>query len=263
MAQFDAAAYWENRLADSYDLQGVGYSSLGRFYNRWMYRVRQRVFRRLICSLNLDFKNTAVLDLGSGTGFYIEQWNRLGVGSITGVDITTVAVQELKRKFPQHSFYQADVGAGLREQGTYDVVTAFDVLFHIVNDDQFRAAIRNSFDALRLGGFFLFSDNFVHAERAELAHQVSRPLDAIEKILIAAGFHIVQRVPMFSLMNAPVDCSSTYRKRFWNLLTRMIRTSEVAGFAIGAILYPVELWLTRSGESPSTEVMICRRPLAQ
>lgn len=113
MTAFDAGKYWEARLAGRYTFQGVGYSSLGRAYNSWMYRVRKYVFRRLIASLDLDLKNTSVLDVGSGTGFYIEQWKRLKVRSVTGVDITHTAVENLKRRFPEDDFYQADIGIGL------------------------------------------------------------------------------------------------------------------------------------------------------
>ncbi len=260
MSPFDAAQYWETRLSSHYTLQGVGYSSLGRSFNEWMYRVRKHVFCRLINSLHLDLKSTAVLDVGSGTGFYIDLWKRLGAQSVTGVDITQTAVENLKRRFPEGEFYQADIGTGLSWAGTYGVITAFDVLFHIVNDDKFAAAVRNCYQALRPHGVFIFSDNFLHRPRVELEHQVSRSLDDIQRVVVDSGFQIEKRVPMFSLMNSPVDSDSKYRKLYWKALNRAVGMGESAGFVTGATLYPLELWLTRSGESATTEIMVCRKP---
>ena len=259
MTTFDAAQYWEARLSDHYTLQGVGYSSLGQAFNSWMYRVRKHVFRRLISSLHLDLQSASVLDVGSGTGFYIEQWKNLRPKSTTGLDITQTAIENLKRRFPESEFRQADIGVSLPWVESYDVITAFDVLFHIVDDRQFAAAIRNCHAALRPNGWFIFSDNFLHGQGVRLEHQVSRSLEDIQRIVVEAGFQVKRRLPMFSLMNSPVDSDSKYRKLFWKALNRGVSLGEAAGFAIGASLFPLELWLTRSGESATTEIMVCRK----
>ena len=69
---FDPKAYWESRLSDEYSLAGVGYSGLGLSYNRWLYRIRKRVFRRTVRGFLVGDPGAArVLDVGSGTGFYI------------------------------------------------------------------------------------------------------------------------------------------------------------------------------------------------
>ena len=260
MSPFDAAQYWESRLASDYTLQGVGYSSLGRSYNSWMYRVRRHVFGRVITSLDLDFPNVSVLDVGSGTGFYVDLWKRMGVKSLTGVDITQTAVDRLSERFPDYKFCQADIGVGLPWVQTFDAITAFDVLFHIVSDDRFVAAIENCYQVLQAGGWFIFSDNFLHRQQVQLEHQVSRSLEDIERAVLDAGFQIERRLPMFSLMNSPVDSDNGYRRLFWKALNRAVSSSEAAGYAVGAALFPFELALTRKGESASTEIMLCRKP---
>ena len=240
MSPFDAAQYWESRLASDYTLQGVGYSSLGRSYNSWMYRVRRHVFGRVITSLDLDFPNVSVLDVGSGTGFYVDLWKRMGVKSLTGVDITQTAVDRLSERFPDYKFCQADIGVGLPWVQTFDAITAFDVLFHIVSDDRFVAAIENCYQVLQAGGWFIFSDNFLHRQQVQLEHQVSRSLEDIER--------------------AVLDSDNGYRRLFWKALNRAVSSSEAAGYAVGAALFPFELALTRKGESASTEIMLCRKP---
>jgi len=231
---------------------------MGRAYNYWLYRVRKRVFRRLVHSLKLNVRAISILDLGSGTGFYIEQWNAMGAKSVTGVDITTVAVDNLRKRFPTNAFYRADI-AEFQSVESYDLISAFDVLFHIVDDDRFRAAIENIYSAIRPGGSFIFSDNFIHHGTIKLEHQVSRSLESIERILIGAGFVIDRRTPMFSIMYAPVDSQNKVHQLLWKIMARVIKLSEVLGFVAGAVLYPLELLLTKSSESPSTEIMVCHK----
>jgi hypothetical protein len=47
----------------------------------------------------------------------------------------------------------------------------------------------------------------------------------------------------------------------WNILTRLIRQGEFAGFVLGGCLYPLESLLIRLlQESPTTEIVVCRKP---
>ena len=79
--------------------------------------------------------------------------------------------------------------------------------------------------------------------------------------LKAAGFEIVDRRPMFVLMNYPADTRSMLVKLAWTGLVGPAAVAEPLGWAIGALLYPVERALTRIlRQSPSTEVMTGRRP---
>jgi hypothetical protein len=48
---------------------------------------------------------------------------------------------------------------------------------------------------------------------------------------------------------------------WWRGISRLVRTHEAVGWVVGGLLCPVELVLTaRLRESPSTEMLICRKP---
>lgn len=265
MNESDPKSYWEKRLASHTGLTGVGYISLGQHYNNWLYKVRQKVFLKLMKSRHINFSATDVVDIGSGTGFYIEQWKKLGVKSITGTDITTVAVNRLQEKYPGHQFYQMDIGDSLSStpQAQYDIVSAFDVLFHIVDDSRFEKAIENIHTLLRPEGLFIFSDNFLHRETSRSAWQASRSLYEIESVLAKTGFTIVQRTPMFVLMNSPIDSQSRWLHLYWRSLVALAQKSDRLGFILCAFLYPLELFLIATlKESPTTEIMICKKTSA-
>lgn len=262
---FRVRDYWESRLRQSYSLQGVGYQRLGTQYNKWMYRLRARVFQRVARGLGVDWPSARVLDVGSGTGFYVDQWHQLGVPKVTGVDITSVAVQELARRFPRDEFVQLDVGKKLANDSRlvtrdYAAVSAMDVLFHIVDDAEYREAFRNLASLLRPGGWFIWSDNFLRHGTERVTHQVSRSLAESEAAVRQAGLEIVRRVPMFVVMNHPTDSRSKLARLAWTAMVAPAALAEPFGWLVGAALYPLDLALTSvMRESPTTEIMVCRR----
>src|SRR4051812_23676259 len=129
---FEARDYWEKRLADDYSLTGVGFRRLGPSFNAWAYRVRRERFLFAVQRLELDPDNAQVVDVGSGTGVYVDCWQSLGA-SVTGVDLTEVAVQQLRQAFPDGRFVRSDISEpGLVEligAESADAVSAMDVLF--------------------------------------------------------------------------------------------------------------------------------------
>ena len=204
-----------------------------------------------------------MLDVGAGTGFYVARWHSLGA-DVTGLDLTDVAVRELSECFPAARFVRADIGGPLTElplaPASFDAVSAFDVLFHIVDDAQYARAFSNIAALLKPGGWFLWSDNFLRHDTERVTHQASRPLAESVRLVEAAGFEIIDRAPMFVLMNYPADTTARLARWAWTALVAPAMLGEPFGWALGAALYPFERVLVRAvKESPSTEVMVCRR----
>lgn len=255
-------AYWNARFRTHWGPHAVGALAYGRQYNAWLYRVRKQVFRRLCRGLKLNLRGARVLDVGCGTGFYIEQWWSLGA-AVEGLDFSDEATARLRNAFPDVTFHTADVSdpGALTGLASFELISAFDVLFHIVDDALYQSALNTMSQALRPGGYFLYSDNFLHGPtRAFGDYWKSRSLGHVEGALAIAGFEILRRVPMFAVMNAPVDSRWRYAEWLWEMAMKPVRRSELAGYAMGALLYPVEIGLLALlREGPSTEVMICRK----
>jgi SAM-dependent methyltransferase len=254
-------AYWEQRLGAEYSLGGVGYIGLGEGFNRWGYRARRRVFLRTM----REFVATGarVLDVGSGTGFYLDRWRELGAGSIVGSDITDVAVSHLARRHPDVEVARFDAGDHTLpwEEESFDAVSAMDVLFHVVDDERFGRALHNAGRLLRPGGVLVFSDLFVHGEPWRAPHQAIRSLEEIAAAVDRAGLEVELRRPMLVLLNAPVDTHSRLLRALWTGLRTAALRGETLGTAAGAAVYPFELALAAAlREGPSTEIMVCRRP---
>ena len=263
---FDPRGYWEDRLARHYTHEGVGFLGLAEAYNAWMYRVRRRVFTAEAGRLFADARGQRVLDIGSGTGFYIDRWHEVGVTRVTGSDLTDVAVANLRARHANDEFVRFDVGDEGHPFGDqrFTIVTAMDVLYHLVDDRRYAQALSNVFELLEPAGCFVFTENFVHGDAVRVPHQVSRSLHEIEQAATGAGFEIVRRRPVFYLMNTPIDSTSHVHQAWWRMLKRLASRDEWIGAGVGALLYPFELALvSRLAEGPSTELMVCRRPAAR
>jgi SAM-dependent methyltransferase len=262
-ADFDPKQYWESRL-ETFDLSAVGYQSLGLAFNRWLYRLRHVVFQRAIHGLEPDWNGKDVLDVGSGTGFYISEWQRLGA-HVTGSDLTSTSVRALSAAYPGTEFVEWDMGEPPPfAPASFDAVSAMDALFHIVDDARYRAALQHISQLLTDGGYLIFSDFLVHSPAVRTTHQVIRPIDEVEEELDACGLELTLRRPMFVLMNTPVDSTNRALQLYWRKLTDLLLRLPRLGGPAGAVLYPPEYVLVSlCREGPSTELIVCRKRVSQ
>lgn len=182
---------------------------------------------------------------------------------MTGSDLSRTAVKGLLERFPDSEIVQLDIGAPLdgRLTASFDAVSAFDVLFHIVDDGAYLRAFRNASDLLRPGGVFIFSEYLMDGPTRRAEAWVKRSRGEIEAAVRAAGLVPFARHPMFFVMNPPTDPAPTLHRRAWRSMAQAIRRRPWLGGLAGACLYPVEVVLgaTRS-KGPSTQIVICRKP---
>jgi len=261
--QFNAKEYWEKRLQGNYDLHGVGLIEWGAQFNQWLYRIRRHGFLKSMLKEKASWDGTKVLDVGSGTGFYLACWKELGAEHIHGMDLTEVAAQNLQEKFPDMNIHCGDIGAnGLTGMDqTFDAISCMDVLFHIVDDEMYGHAFKHITQMLKDDGLFVFSDSWLKGEDVRGVHIVHRSRRLVSQLLEQAGLEVVEVRPMFVLMNAPVDSHNALLKSWWWCLYQLsARFHRLAGF-LAALLYPLErLLLKASGsDGPTTKVIVCRK----
>ena len=256
---FNPKKYWNDRLKENFDLIGVGDISLTMNYNIWSYKVTRHRLKKIFQQY-LPKKKGSVLDIGSGTGFVIEIWQQFGV-EVSGIDISAIAVNKLSEKFPMHKFHELDVGTQELPfvDDCFQVVSASSVLYHVLEDAALNQLLQSVHRVLQPGGYFIFSDNFIHGNSLNITHQKCRNLEDYEKALKQNGFEITNRVANYVLFNDPVDASGKFYPRIWNWLTRLTKKWKWFDSIIWPLLFPLELLLTSIlKESPAQEIMICK-----
>jgi SAM-dependent methyltransferase len=261
IGQAEAIQWWEDRHCDHRGFDAVGYAGAGEAYNSWLYRLRARLFWQHVAPLARP--DTSVLDVGSGTGFYLRLWQEAGAGQVAGSDVSMTAVRRLRERFPGTRIEGFDIAGPALElpQGQFELVSAFDVLFHLIDDEAYRRALGNLAHLVRPHGLLVISENFRRQGPRRFASvQVNREEGEILEELEEAGFEVLERRPMFVLMNAPACGGGPLLHAWWQRAHRLVTRRPRAGGILGPVLYPLELASLRFvRRAPSTELAICRR----
>lgn len=196
--------YWENRLADRFDVTGVGYAALGRRYNEVMYAARLRALERALAGIGRGLAGARVIDIGCGSGIYTDYCARNGVVDYVGLDIAEVSVTLLRRSFPHFHFEQLDItGPSPELPSDRNIALVADVFFHVVLDDLFARALSNVCASLAPGGLLIVSDNFGPRTLQTAPHVRFRSLDEYQRHLERAGLRIALIQPIFALLHPP------------------------------------------------------------
>ncbi len=265
MEKYVPEKYWEDVLSKDFSLSGVGFQILGKNYNQWLYRARKRIMEWFLRKHPLNIEEASILDMGCGTGFYVEFWKNKGAKHITGIDLTQKSVNELSKKFSYYSFFKGDIGdSKLNVNKKFDLVTAFDILFHIVDEDRFNNAIHNISLLAKSGSIILISDNFLRRPRPTDFNQAHRTYEQYERVLSDNKIEILELKPIFYLMNGPIDIRNdlVFRiyMKLWCILLSYASKSEVYGEILGRLLYYLDGVLIKIfTNSITTELLVCKK----
>lgn len=263
-----APRYWEETYGAAWDESAVGYRHLARSMNRARYDVERRNVERALATAGVP-NPERVLDVGSGTGIWIDFWRRRGAREIVGVDLTETAVDRLRTRFPEHQFLRRDIGeADAALPGGMDVVSAMSVLLHITDEARFAQAVRNLVGCLGPEGTLVLTEPaIVHRwwgpPFGPKNNSRARPLALYEDLLGREGFAIAAVRPASCLLTNVIDTRSrtTFRllERYWELLARGVGRRERLGRVVGGLLRPADLTLTRFVPTgPSAKVILAR-----
>lgn len=170
----DNEAYWVDRhkkLKGS--LASVGRLGASEQENRQNYSRKKRLVADLLRVLDcLDLKGKNVLDAGCGIGLISELFYSLGA-SVSGVDTSNVAIEEATdRSAP-------DGGSGMMIVSSlvdfnfprqFDITFCLDVLYHVVDDNNWSAALANLSKHTRTGGLLVVLDQLKPAVQRPAPH---------------------------------------------------------------------------------------------
>ncbi|MBU1164536.1 class I SAM-dependent methyltransferase [Patescibacteria group bacterium] len=196
--------FWNERLKKSFDLQGVGNRSFSKRYNQYLYRLQEIATIRLFNKLGIVIQNKEVINIASGVGYFDNYFKQLGAAKVVGTDISEYAVSKLKKIYPQNQYYQFDISKNLPadlENKKFDIVTAYNVLFHIIEDDAFNQSISNIKKLVQDDGYIIITDTLgcftIHFQK----HVKFRSKSFYNKILAEQGLEIVSIRPIYFLFN--------------------------------------------------------------
>lgn len=268
---YEPQNYWDDLLGTKLDESGVAYPWLPISFNRAMYRSLLQATAKLLADHGIPTPER-VLDIGAGTGIWVQFWRDAGTRDIVGLDLTDAAVAGLQQHFPDATFVQGDVGSeSLPVTGPFDVVSAMSVLLHITDNERWQQAWTNIAHVLEPGGYVVLIEPLVAHQWFgtpfdEAANSKARPLAEYEAACRVAGLELVDVRPATVLLANPIDARSraSYRalSLAWASLNAAVRGSETRGRIAGALLGRLDPPLRRRlRNGPSAKLILARRVL--
>ena len=218
--------FWDQRLSEQFDLRGTGQPGLSVAYNRACYQLRREVLDRVLATANFDPQGRRVLDVGCGTGFFTAYYLARGA-DLTGIDIAPTSIERLRERHPQARFVLGDVSEAPIE-GRFDLVNAFDVLYHITDDARWERAVRALAAAVEPGGLLLLTDTFPRFPLEEAEHNRMREQARYRALIEPAGLAVEEVTPTHFLLNRELG-----EWRFLNRLPGLLLVLDRALLALG------------------------------
>lgn len=237
--EFNASDYWRDRLANDPSLTGVGTRPFGATYQRYLYRLKEAAIRRVLCAGRANVAGASVLNVGCGVGYFEPFFDRLGASSVTGVDVAASSIERLRACRPRYDYHVADVGLPLSAPlvgRSFDLITAIDVLYHVVDDARFETAIENLCRLCGDGGMLLFTESPQATVGDALPHVRHRSPEQYHAMLAEHGLRMIARTPMYHFFDRPI--------RGINLLANYPNVSF-------PLVYAVDRIIARCGFIPS------------
>jgi 2-polyprenyl-3-methyl-5-hydroxy-6-metoxy-1,4-benzoquinol methylase len=187
MSAGDNEAYWVERHERlSHQLRAVGDLGSTEQENLELYARKKRRVVSLLRDLGgVDLKGREVLDVGCGVGMLAELFDALGA-EVSGVDASPVAIEEARHRCPGGELVVGsllDFDLGRR----FELAFCVDVLYHVVDDDNWRAALQNVCRHVRPGGLVAILDQLKPEPQSPAPHVRFRTREMYARALSGLG----------------------------------------------------------------------------
>ena len=153
----DPVSFWEERHAALDPWKAGGDRGLSpeenhEFYAYRLGRIIELVRRHAGCERGLR-----ILDAGCGRGHFTDGLRRCG-HQVTGIDTSQTAIAWATENYGPH--FERSSLHGYRPRALFDVVICIDVLFHVLEDEVWRASLAALGRAAAAESMLLVTDSF-------------------------------------------------------------------------------------------------------
>lgn len=188
----EAVDYWEGRHQAEGDLRSGGDVGLDEAANQIFYYTRLGRLLEIIGDRNSVDAPLFLLDAGCGKGLFARALVDCGF-AVDGIDTSPTAIEFSRANGPGR--YEVSSLADWRSPTLYDVVYSVDVLFHLVDDDDWRASLDNLASLVRMGGKLVITDERNEVRRQAGNYIVHRAFTEYVEALAVHGLSFVEFRP--------------------------------------------------------------------
>lgn len=182
-----ALRYWDTRHAEVDEWRSGGNVSFDSGTNAIIYAVRLVRLVEALGRVTSEVAPLRVLDAGCGRGFFTRGMSAFG-HLVDGIDASPNAIRHCREQMGDRENYAVSKLSEWLPNYLYDVVFSIDVLFHIMDDDDWQVSVINLARLVRLGGRLLLADHSADEDRVWNSYQKTRSRSRYVDLVKALGF---------------------------------------------------------------------------
>ena len=190
----ESREYWDSRHATSDELASGGNIGYDRPTNAMLYAVRSARLVEAIGPGTDPSLPLRVLDAGCGKGYFSRELASFG-HAVDGIDTSPNAVALCRAQAGPRERYELSALADWAPPYLYDAVVCIDVLYHLMDDEEWTASVRALASLVRLGGILGLVDHDSPTDRVWQDYQKTRSVGRYQALLAECGFEVRRFVP--------------------------------------------------------------------
>jgi len=182
-----ALRYWDNRHAAVDEWRSGGNITFDRGTNAIVYAIRLARITEAMGSVTSESAPLRVLDAGCGRGYFARGMSSFG-HDVDAIDASPNAIEHCRTVSVAGERYAVSTLSQWQPSCLYDVVFSIDVLFHILDDGEWRASVVNLASMVRLGGRLLLADHSAEEDKVWNPSQKTRARARYVDLVVGRGF---------------------------------------------------------------------------
>lgn len=190
----EARTYWDDRHATASSLGSGGSIGFAESLNALLYAVQTARIAEALDYAWDAYVPLHVLDAGCGRGVFSRELSKFGY-RVDGIDTSKVGIEESTASAQPGDRFAVSALQDWQPGYLYDAVICINVLYHIMDDGEWEASVRNLASLVRLGGRIVIADHETPEEKLWSHYQKTRPPARYVELLKAAGFRTGRLIP--------------------------------------------------------------------
>lgn len=244
---YDPDNYWAEQHRRT-DLSSVGHAGYSGEWNGWLYRAWLETGRSFLDRHGV--RAETVCDVGAGKGSWFPVWRAIGAQHITSIDFAADA--------PSDRAIRANLGEPL-DIGTFDLVAAIYVLLHITDDKRFGVALDNLARMVKPSGWLILAEPVLLRAGERPYRGESSRSRALERYRFD-GLELVAIEPATVIAGDGIEGAGWSRYPARAPFALLSRLGSRLPWLFGPMVAQVDPWLARRGCTPSSKLLLWRRP---
>jgi SAM-dependent methyltransferase len=190
----ESREYWDRRHATSGELASGGNIGYDHPTNAMLYAVRTARLIDMLGARTDPGLPLRVLDAGCGKGYFSRELASFG-HRVDGIDTSAHAVMQCRAAAGPRQQYELSALSDWAPPYLYDAVVCIDVLYHLMDDAEWEASVRNLASLVRLGGLIGLVDHGTDEDRVWENYQKTRAASRYQSTLASCGFQATRFIP--------------------------------------------------------------------